>query len=40
MNAGNDKQLDAAIAEVLEQLKTAKTVPLKAAPPYPTQLGK
>jgi tricorn protease len=40
VNAGTDNQLDAAIANVLEQLKTAKTVPLKSAPPYPTQLGK
>ncbi|HEX4673846.1 MAG TPA: PDZ domain-containing protein [Steroidobacteraceae bacterium] len=40
VNAGTDNQLDAAIANVLEQLQTAKTVPLKAAPPYPTQLGK
>ncbi len=40
VNAGADPQLDAAIANVLEQLKTANTVPLKAAPPYPTQLGK
>ena len=40
VNRGADNQLDAAIADVLEQLKTAKTVPLKSAPPYPTQLGK
>jgi tricorn protease len=40
VNAGNDNQLDAAIADVLEQLKTAKTLPLKSAPPYPTQPGK
>ncbi len=40
VNQGADTQLDAAIANVLEQLQTAKTVPLKAAPPYPTQLGK
>jgi tricorn protease len=40
VNAGNDNQLDAAIADVLEQLKTATTVPLKSAPPYPTQVGK
>jgi hypothetical protein len=31
---------DAAIADVLEQLKTAQTIPLKSAPPIPTQLGK
>ncbi len=40
VNAGNDLQLDAAITEVLEQLKTAKPVPLRSAPPVPTQLGK
>ena len=40
VNAGNDNQLDAAIAEVMEQLETARTLPLKTAPPYPTQLGK
>ncbi len=40
VNAGADPQLDAAIANVLEQLKTANTVPLKSAPAYPTQLGK
>lgn len=40
VNAGGDPQLDAAISEVLEQLKTAKQIPLKTAPPMPTQLGK
>jgi tricorn protease len=40
VNAGNDAQLDAAIAEVLLQLKTAPQIPLKAAPPMPTQVGK
>jgi tricorn protease len=40
VNAGNDNQLDAAIAEVLEELKTSKAVPPKAAPPYPRVLGK
>jgi len=40
VNQGNDNQLDAALGEVLEQLKTAKTLPLRSAPPYPTQLGK
>jgi tricorn protease len=40
VNAGNDNQLDAAIAAVMEQLKTARTLPLQSAPPYPTQLGK
>jgi hypothetical protein len=32
--------LDAAIAEVLQQLKSAPQLPLKAAPPMPTQLGR
>jgi tricorn protease len=40
VNAGNDAQLDAAIAEVLLQLKTAPQIPLKSAPPIPTQVGK
>jgi tricorn protease len=40
VNQGQDNQLDAAIDTVLQELKTAKTVPLKSAPPYPTQLGK
>jgi tricorn protease len=40
VNAGTDTQLDAAIATVLEQLKTAPAIPLKNAPPYPTVLGK
>jgi tricorn protease len=40
VNAGSDTQLDAAIATVLEQLKTAPALPLKNAPPYPTVLGK
>jgi len=40
VNAGNDNQLDAAIAEVMEQLKAVRSLPLKAAPAYPTQLGK
>lgn len=40
VNAGNDPQLDAAIADVLEQLKTATAVALKSAPKVPTQLGK
>jgi tricorn protease len=40
VNAGNDNQLDAAVAAVMEQLKTAKTLPLKSAPPYPTQVGR
>jgi len=25
---------------VIEQLKAARTLPLKSAPPYPTQVGK
>jgi tricorn protease len=40
VNEDRDPQLDAAIASVLEQLKTAKPMPLKSAPPYPTQVGK
>jgi len=40
VNAGQDAQLDAAIAEVLRQLKTAPQVPLQSAPPMPTQVGK
>jgi hypothetical protein len=38
-NAGNN-QPDAAIADVMEQLETVRTLPLKSAPPYPTQVGK
>ena len=40
VNAGSDTQLDAAIATVLEQLKSAPPIPLKNAPPYPTVVGK
>jgi tricorn protease len=40
VNAGDDPQLDAAIADVMDQLKTAKPIPLKSAPPIPTQVGK
>ena len=40
VNEGVDNQLDAAIANVLEQLKTAKSIPLKEAPAYPAELGK
>jgi tricorn protease len=40
VNEGRDPQLDAAIAEVLEQLKSAKPIPLKNAPPMPTQVGR
>jgi tricorn protease len=39
VNAGNDVQLDAAIAEVLRQLKTSPQIPLKSAPPMPTHVG-
>lgn len=39
VNAGADPQLDAALAEVLEELKTAPPPPLKSAPPAPTELG-
>lgn len=40
VNAGRDPQLDAAIANVMEKLKTAKSITLKSAPAVPTQLGK
>jgi tricorn protease len=40
VNEDRDPQLDAAIAEVLEELKSAKPIPLKSAPPMPTQMGK
>lgn len=40
VNEGRDTQLDAAIANILDQLKTTKSVPLKSAPSYPTPLGK
>ena len=40
VNAGIDQQLDTAIATVMEELRTAKSLPLKDAPPYPTTLGK
>jgi hypothetical protein len=40
VNEGKDPQLDAAIAQVLEELKTAKPIPLRTAPPFPTQVGK
>lgn len=32
-------QLDAVIEQVLEQLKTAKPIPLRTASAYPTQVG-
>jgi tricorn protease len=40
VNAGNDVQLDAAIADVLQQLKNAPEMPRKTAPPIPVQVGK
>jgi tricorn protease len=40
VNAGNDVQLDAAIADVLQQLKNAPEIPRKSAPPIPVQVGK
>ena len=40
VNEDRDPQLDSAIAEVLEELKSAKPMPLKNAPPMPTQVGK
>jgi tricorn protease len=40
VNEDRDPQLDAAIAEALERLKTAKPTVLKSAPPVPTQVGK
>jgi tricorn protease len=39
VNAGNDVQLDAAVAEVLLQLKNSPQIPLKSAPPMPTHVG-
>ncbi|MDP9010070.1 MAG: PDZ domain-containing protein [Pseudomonadota bacterium] len=39
VNAGNDVQLDAAIEEVLGQLKSAPQIPLKSAPAMPTHVG-
>jgi tricorn protease len=40
VNRGEDPQLDAAIATVLEQLKGFTPVERQSAPPYPTTLGK
>jgi tricorn protease len=40
VNEDRDPQLDAAIGQVLEELKSAKPVPRKAAPPVPTQIGR
>lgn len=39
VNKGRDSQLDAAIANVLERLKTHQPVQRKTAPPMPTKLG-
>jgi tricorn protease len=39
VNAGQDVQLDAAVAEVLEQLKSSPQIPRQAAPPMPTHVG-
>jgi tricorn protease len=40
VNAGDDVQLDAAIADVLQQLKNAPEIPRKTAPSIPVQIGK
>ncbi|UTW56958.1 PD40 domain-containing protein [Kordiimonas sp. SCSIO 12610] len=40
VNAGKDAQLDRAIDEMLNDLKTYKPIRLKKAPAYPTELGK
>jgi tricorn protease len=40
VNAGTDVQLDAAISDVLQQLKNAPEIPRKSAPPIPVQVGK
>jgi hypothetical protein len=40
VNRGEDPQLDAAIATVLAQLQDFKPVERKAAPPFPTSLGR
>jgi tricorn protease len=40
VNAGNDMQLDAAISDVLQQLKNAPEMPRKNAPPIPVHVGK
>lgn len=39
VNQGQDAQLDRAISEVLDELKTFKPVRFKTAPPIPDQLG-
>ncbi|WP_343639132.1 PDZ domain-containing protein [Roseateles sp.] len=40
VNAGRDVQLEAAVANVLERLKSWKPIQRTVAPPMPTQLGK
>ncbi|HTD04618.1 S41 family peptidase, partial [Undibacterium sp.] len=40
VNKGNDTQLDAAIANVLQKLQTYKDIRHKTAPAFPTQVGK
>jgi len=40
VNQGRDPQLDAAIGEILEELKTAQPVARKTAPPIPAPLAK
>ena len=40
VNAGGDVQLDAAIADVLQQLTNSPEIPRKSAPPMPAQVGK
>jgi tricorn protease len=39
LDRGQDTQLEAAIAVVLQQLETAQS-PVRPAPPYPTEIGK
>ncbi len=39
VNVGDDVQLDAAIADVLQQLKNAPEIPRKTAPPIPDHVG-
>ena len=40
VNAGDDVQLDAAISDVMQQLKDSPEIPRKTAPPIPVQVGK
>jgi tricorn protease len=40
VNAGTDVQLDAAIAEILQQLKNSPEMPRRSAPAIPAQVGK